>query len=89
MGAAAGLRHVGVAEDDSHFLDRDDEKIGNDLRKTRFVPLPSRLCADDDTPDGGRDAVAHNVNEYLAVMSGVASDLGAPLLVAAARNQKP
>jgi uncharacterized protein (TIGR02444 family) len=41
------------------------------------------------TPGGGRDAVARNVNKYLAMMSGAASGLGAPLLVAAARNQKP
>lgn len=35
-----------------------------------------------------RDAVAHNVSEYLAMISGEASGLGAPVLVAAARNQK-
>ena len=35
------------------------------------------------------DAVARNVNEYLAMMSAGASDQGAPALIAAARNQKP
>jgi uncharacterized protein (TIGR02444 family) len=34
------------------------------------------------------DAVAGNVNEYLAMMPAGASDRGAPVLVAAARNQK-
>jgi uncharacterized protein (TIGR02444 family) len=38
-------------------------------------------------PGGGRDAVADNVNEYLVMVSGAAP--GAPVLIAAARNQKP
>jgi hypothetical protein len=38
---------------------------------------------------GGRAAVAHNVNEYLAMLSGAASDTGAPVLIAAAMNQEP
>jgi hypothetical protein len=38
---------------------------------------------------GGRDAVARNVNEYLAMLSGAASDTAAPVLIAAAMNQEP
>jgi uncharacterized protein (TIGR02444 family) len=38
-------------------------------------------------PGAGRDAVVHNVNEYLATVSGAVT--GAPVLIAAARNQKP
>jgi len=35
------------------------------------------------------DAVARNVNEYLAMMPAGATDSGAPALIAAARNQTP
>jgi uncharacterized protein (TIGR02444 family) len=40
------------------------------------------------TSRSGNDAVTRNVNEYLAMTSGEASDHGAPALVATARNQK-
>jgi uncharacterized protein (TIGR02444 family) len=40
-------------------------------------------------PDGEQDAVARNVNEYLTMTSGEASDHGAPVLIATARNPKP
>jgi len=40
-------------------------------------------------PGGGRDAVAHNVNEYLAMLLGGALEQGAPVLIGAAGNQKP
>jgi hypothetical protein len=40
-------------------------------------------------PDGEPDAVARNVNEYLTMTSGEASDRGAPVLIATARNPKP
>ena len=41
------------------------------------------------TSRSGSDAVTRNVNEYLAITSGEASDHGAPVLIATARNQKP
>jgi uncharacterized protein (TIGR02444 family) len=39
------------------------------------------------TSRSGNDAVARNVSEYLAMVSGVVS--GAPILIAAAKDQKP
>jgi uncharacterized protein (TIGR02444 family) len=41
------------------------------------------------TSRSGNDALTRNVNEYLAMTSGEASDHGAPALVATAKNQKP
>jgi len=38
-------------------------------------------------PSDERDAVAHNVNEYLVMLSG--GEAGAPVLIGAARNQRP
>jgi uncharacterized protein (TIGR02444 family) len=40
-------------------------------------------------PGGAGDAVAHNVNEYLAMVSSAAADPGAPVLIGTARHQKP
>jgi uncharacterized protein (TIGR02444 family) len=46
------------------------------------------VYAQDIAPCVDPDAVARNVNEYLAMMPAGASDRGAPTLIAAARNQK-
>src|SRR5690242_8560801 len=59
MRAAAGLHNVGVAENDTHALDRDSDQVRDHLCETRFVALPCRLGADDNVnPASGQDVDA-------------------------------
>ena len=52
---AAVVRHVGVALEDRHVLDRHAKPIGDDLREARFLPLPVRRDAGDDRHGPERD----------------------------------
>src|SRR5262249_61551334 len=91
MRSAAHLHHVRVAEDDLHALERDVEKVGHDLRKTRLVALAAWLGADDDVhaalrahgdprllvggADRGLDVIGKAAAEQLAALCGLAPAL--------------
>src|SRR5690242_17532440 len=48
MRAATELHELGVAREDTNFLERHAEPLGHELREARLVTLPRRDRPDDD-----------------------------------------